>query len=592
MRHKTPFLHSSRLKEKIKMDTSNYDFAGWATRNNVKCSDGRVILQNAFQGNNGAIVPLVWNHQHDNPDCVLGQALLENRPEGVYAYCRFNGTESGNTAKELVEHGDVSSLSIFANQLKEQGSNVLHGNIREVSLVLAGANPKAYIEDVFAHSDDEEEDGIRIYMGEPLTSLSHSDTQTESAEKQPDDTKDNDETVGDVFNSLTEKQKKVFYFMLAKAMNEEKADGEDDENKDTNNKEENTVKHNVFDQTTDETNGGTLSHDAMNAIIKDTKRFGTMKESYLQHADEYGIENIEYLFPEAHNLNETPEFIKRDTGWVSKVMSGVHHSPFSRIKSMFANITEDQARAKGYIKGNLKKDEVFSLLKRTTTPTTVYKKQKIDKDDWDDITDFNVVSWLKTEMRMMLDEELARAYLLGDGRSTSDDDKINEQNIRPVAKDEALFTIQKAVNITSNATDDDKAKAFIKAVIRSRKEYKGSGNPTLYTTEDMLTTCLLLTDTTGRDIYEDVNQLCKKLRVKEIVTVPVMEDVKAKDGNDMLAILVNMNDYNVGADKGGSVNMFDDFDIDYNQQKFLMETRCSGALTKPYSAIVYSLVVA
>ena len=574
------------------MDTSNYDFAGWATRNNVKCSDGRVIMQNAFQGNNGAIVPLVWNHQHDNPDCVLGQALLENRPEGVYAYCRFNGTESGNTAKELVEHGDVSSLSIFANQLKEQGSNVLHGNIREVSLVLAGANPKAYIEDVFAHSDDEEEDGIRIYMGEPLTSLSHSDTQTESDEKQSDDTKDDDETVGDVFNSLTEKQKKVFYFMLAKAMNEEKADGEDDENKDTNNKEENTVKHNVFDQTTDETNGGTLSHDAMNAIIKDTKRFGTMKESYLQHADEYGIENIEYLFPEAHNLNETPEFIKRDTGWVSKVMSGVHHSPFSRIKSMFANITEDQARAKGYIKGNLKKDEVFSLLKRTTTPTTVYKKQKIDKDDWDDITDFNVVSWLKTEMRMMLDEELARAYLLGDGRSTSDDDKINEQTIRPVAKDEALFTIQKAVNVTSNATDDDKAKAFIKAVIRSRKEYKGSGNPTLYTTEDMLTTCLLLTDTTGRDIYEDVNQLCKKLRVKEIVTVPVMESVKAKDGNDMLAILVNMNDYNVGADKGGSVNMFDDFDIDYNQQKFLMETRCSGALTKPYSAIVYSLVVA
>lgn len=574
------------------MDTSNYDFAGWATRNNVKCSDGRVILQNAFQGNNGAIVPLVWNHQHDNPDCVLGQALLENRPEGVYAYCRFNGTESGNTAKELVEHGDVSSLSIFANQLKEQGSNVLHGNIREVSLVLAGANPKAYIEDVFAHSDDEEEDGIRIYMGEPLTSLSHSGTQTESTEKQPDDTKDDDETVGDVFNSLTEKQKKVFYFMLAKAMNEGKADGEDDENKDTNNKEENTVKHNVFDQTTDETNGGTLSHDAMNAIIKDTKRFGTMKESYLQHADEYGIENIEYLFPEAHNLNETPEFIKRDTGWVSKVMSGVHHSPFSRIKSMFANITEDQARAKGYIKGNLKKDEVFSLLKRTTTPTTVYKKQKIDKDDWDDITDFNVVSWLKTEMRMMLDEELARAYLLGDGRTTSDDDKINEQNIRPVAKDEALFTIQKAVNVTSNATDDDKAKAFIKAVIRSRKEYKGSGNPTLYTTEDMLTTCLLLTDTTGRDIYEDVNQLCKKLRVKEIVTVPVMEGVKAKDGNDMLAILVNMNDYDVGADKGGSVNMFDDFDIDYNQQKFLMETRCSGALTKPYSAIVYSLVVA
>lgn len=574
------------------MDTSNYDFAGWATRNNVKCSDGRVIMQNAFQDNNGAIVPLVWNHQHDNPDCILGQALLENRPEGVYAYCRFNGTESGNTAKELVEHGDVSSLSIFANQLKEQGNNVLHGNIREVSLVLAGANPKAYIEDVFAHSDDEEEDGILIYMGEPLTSLSHSDTQTRSAEKQPDDTKDDDETVGDVFNSLTEKQKKVFYFMLAKAMNEEKADGEDDENKDTNNEEEKTVKHNVFDQTTDETNGGTLSHDAMNAIIKDTKRFGTMKESYLQHADEYGIENIEYLFPEAHNLNETPEFIKRDTGWVSKVMSSVHHSPFSRIKSMFANITEDQARAKGYIKGNLKKDEVFSLLKRTTTPTTVYKKQKIDKDDWDDITDFNVVSWLKTEMRMMLDEELARAYLLGDGRLASDDDKINEQNIRPVAKDEELFTIQKAVNVTSNATDDDKAKAFIKAVIRSRKEYKGSGNPTLYTTEDMLTTCLLLTDTTGRDIYEDVNQLCKKLRVKEIVTVPVMEGVKAKDGNDMLAILVNMNDYNVGADKGGSVNMFDDFDIDYNQQKFLMETRCSGALTKPYSAIVYSLVVA
>lgn len=561
-----------------------YDFSGWATKNNLKCSDGRTILKDAFKENDGQKVPLVWNHQHNDPNNVLGHALLENRNDGVYAYCAFNDTEAGQQAKQLVEHGDVASLSIYANKLKQRGNDVVHGVIREVSLVLAGANPGAFIDVVMSHGEDSEGDGVISMMEDISLSNGEIDDNTIShAEENKEDKKvaedSKDMTIKQIIDTMTEDQKNAMYYLIGKAI---EGDGENDEGGDKN------MKHNVFDQTED-TQENTLSHDAMNTIISDAKRYGSLKESFLAHAQEYGIENIDYLFPEAETLNKTPEFIKRDTGWVSKVMNGVHHTPFSRIKSMFADITEDDARAKGYIKGNLKKEEVFSLLKRTTTPTTIYKKQKLDRDDVIDITDFDVVAWLKTEMRMMLDEEIARAILIGDGRLSSSDDKINEQNIRPIVSDADLYTIKTKITIANNATSDDKAKAFIRSVIKSRKNYKGSGEPTLYTTEDLVTDCLLLEDNTGRVIYDSLEKLKNVLRVKEIVTVPVMEGLKDADGNDVLAIVVNLADYNVGADKGGAINMFDDFDIDYNQQKYLIETRCSGALTKPYSAIAISL---
>ena len=561
-----------------------YDFSGWATKNNLKCSDGRTILKDAFKENDGQKVPLVWNHQHNDPNNVLGHALLENRNDGVYAYCAFNDTEAGQQAKQLVEHGDVASLSIYANKLKQRGNDVVHGVIREVSLVLAGANPGAFIDVVMSHGEDSEGDGVISMMEDISLSNGEIDDNTIShAEENKEDKKvaedSKDMTIQDVINTMTEDQKNAMYYLIGKAI---EGDDENDEGGDKN------MKHNVFDQTED-TQENTLSHDAMNTIISDAKRYGSLKESFLAHAQEYGIENIDYLFPEAETLNKTPEFIKRDTGWVSKVMNGVHHTPFSRIKSMFADITEDDARAKGYIKGNLKKEEVFSLLKRTTTPTTIYKKQKLDRDDVIDITDFDVVAWLKTEMRMMLDEKIARAILIGDGRLSSSDDKINEQNIRPIVSDADLYTIKTKITIANNATSDDKAKAFIRSVIKSRKNYKGSGEPTLYTTEDLVTDCLLLEDNTGRVIYDSLEKLKNVLRVKEIVTVPVMEGLKDTEGNDVLAIVVNLADYNVGADKGGAINMFDDFDIDYNQQKYLIETRCSGALTKPYSAIAISL---
>ena len=561
-----------------------YDFSGWATKNNLKCSDGRTILKDAFKENDGQKVPLVWNHQHNDPNNVLGHALLENRNDGVYAYCAFNDTEAGQQAKQLVEHGDVASLSIYANKLKQRGNDVVHGVIREVSLVLAGANPGAFIDVVMSHGEDSEGDGVISMMEDISLSNGEIDDNTIShAEENKEDEKvaenSEDMTIKKIIDTMTEDQKNAMYYLIGKAI---EGDDENDEGGDEN------MKHNVFDQTED-TQENTLSHDAMNTIISDAKRYGSLKESFLAHAQEYGIENIDYLFPEAETLNKTPEFIKRDTGWVSKVMNGVHHTPFSRIKSMFADITEDDARAKGYIKGNLKKEEVFSLLKRTTTPTTIYKKQKLDRDDVIDITDFDVVAWLKTEMRMMLDEEIARAILIGDGRLSSSDDKINEQNIRPIVSDADLYTIKTKITIANNATSDDKAKAFIRSVIKSRKNYKGSGEPTLYTTEDLVTDCLLLEDNTGRVIYDSLEKLKNVLRVKEIVTVPVMEGLKDADGNDVLAIVVNLADYNVGADKGGAINMFDDFDIDYNQQKYLIETRCSGALTKPYSAIAISL---
>jgi len=567
-----------------------YDFSGWATRANLKCSDGRTILKDAFKHNDGQTVPLVWNHQHNDPLNVLGHALLENRDEGVYAYCKFNETESGKNTKLLVEHGDVSALSIYANQLKQQGPNVLHGAIREVSLVLAGANPGAFIDSVIRHGEVSDEEAI-IYTGENIE-LYHADEQkkdkSEDKKDEPkSEKKEDEETVADVFDTLTEKQKTVVYAMIGQAL--EEAGAPEDNNNDDSKGGNKTMKQNVFDQD-DKNKENVISHSDMQAIITDAKRYGSLRDSAIAH----GVTNIDYLFPDAKNVTDTPVFISRDTGWVRKVFDATHKTPFSRIKSLLADITAEEARAKGYVKGNQKTDEVFSLLKRTTTPTTVYKKQKLDRDDVVDITDFDVVAWLKSEMRMMLDEELSRAFLVGDGRLASSDDKINEQNIRPIWKDDDLYTIKSAVEVASSATADQKAKAFIRTAIKARKNYKGSGEPTLYTTEDVLTDCLLMEDTTGRIIYDSVAKLATTLRVKEIVTVPVMEGLTRVDGVDtltLMGIIVNLVDYNVGADKGGAVNMFDDFDIDYNAQKYLIETRCSGALIKPYAAIALELKV-
>jgi len=579
-----------------------FDFGGWATRNDLKCSDGRTIRKDAFKDNDGQTVPLVWQHQHNDPTNVLGHALLENRNEGVYAYCTFNDTEAGQNAKLLVQHGDITALSIYANRLQQQGGNVLHGAIREVSLVLAGANPGAIIDfPVIAHGDDyvEAEDEAIIYTDEPLV-LEHSDGddkgESKSDEKGEKEMANNEKTVKDVFDSMTEEQKNVVYFMIGQALEDAGAGSDDDDTAQHDDLGGDDMKFNAFDNDTAPVSRVTAED--MKQILADAKRCGSLKEAVMQHmedgslvlahADEegrpiystnadgskYGIADIDYLFPEARSLNNPPEWIKRDTGWVSKVMSGVHHTPFSRIKSMFANITEDEARAKGYIKGKLKKEEVFTLLKRTTSPQTIYKKQKLDRDDIIDITDFDVVAWLKSEMRMMLDEEIARAILIGDGRLSDDEDKISEDHVRPIANDADLYAVK--IELTS-----DDAKEFIRNAIRARKQYKGSGNPTLFTTEDMLTEMLLLEDNMGHFMYTSSQALATVLRVKEIVTVPVMEN------GDVYGIIVNLNDYNVGADKGGAVNMFDDFDIDYNQQKYLIETRCSGALTKPYSALVF-----
>ena len=566
----------------------DYDFSGWATKNNLLCSDGRTILKDAFKNDDGVTVPLVWNHQHNDPSNILGHALLENRDEGVYAYCKFNDSEPGKNAKLLVEHGDVSALSIYANQLKQQGGNVLHGAIREVSLVLAGANPGAFIDSVISHSEDIDDEAI-IYTGENIC-LAHAEKQMEETTKVMEEKKEmapetkaeepkKEKTVQDVFDTLNEEQKKVVYALIGQVI--EEAENKSSKDIEGGKKE---MKHNVFENDK-ENQENVLQHSDIEAIFADAKRYGSLKDSVLQH----GITNIDYLFPEDKNVTATPEFIKRDMGWVEKVMRSVHHTPFSRIRSTFANITEEDARAKGYIKGKLKKDEVFSLLKRSTTPTTVYKKQKLDRDDVVDITDFDVVAWLKSEMRMMLNEELARAFLIGDGRISSSDDKINEQNIRPIYNDEDLYTVKAVIEVSQTATAEEKTKAFIKSVIKNRKEYKGTGSPTLYTTEDVVSDCLLLEDANGRFIYDNIDKLKNVLRVADIVTVPVMEGAKGKNQGDLLAILVNLADYNVGADKGGAVNMFDDFDIDYNAQKYLIETRCSGALVKPYSAIAFEM---
>ena len=586
-----------------------FDFSGWATRNDLKCSDGRTIRRDAFKDCDGKTVPLVWNHNHNDPNNILGHALLKNRPEGVYAYGKFNDSESGKVAKLLVDHGDISSLSIMANQLKQNGGDVLHGVIREVSLVLAGANPGAFIDTVVAHSDDSDETAI-IFTGEFLefehgedleeedTKVAEEEIKEEKVEEEithaDEDSKTDDsaETVADVFNTLTDKQKQVVYALIGEALTS--ADGEDDTTEETTTEEESEVKHNVFDKDTEiREDENVLSHEAQMEIIGDAKRYGSMKESALAH----GIDDVEWLFPDYKELNNPPTFIQRDMAWVSKVMNAARHSPFSRIKTTFADITEDEARARGYIKGKMKKEEFFSLLKRTTDPQTIYKKQKMDRDDVIDITSFDVISWLKSEMRMMLNEEIARAILVGDGRLASDDDKIQENHIRPIWKDEDLYTIKSRVTPTGTGssgavTDDDKAKAFIRAAIKARKDYKGSGSPVLFTTEDMLTDMLLLTDEMGRDLYTSEAQLATKLRVREIITVPVMENLSRTSGSDDLAlmgIIVNMTDYNIGADRGGAISMFEDFDIDYNQQKYLIETRCSGALIKPYSAIALEI---
>lgn len=611
---------------------TGYDFCGWASKNDLLCSDGRTIRRGAFASDDGKKVPMVYQHQHTSIDNVLGHAILENRDEGMYAYCYLNESDTGKMAKELVRHGDICAMSIYANKLKQIGNDVVHGEIKEVSLVLAAANPGAAIESVvLEHSDGSTEEEAIIYSGEDTQYkiLSHAETPTQTSsdktvndilngmseakknvlyymlakvsetdeEAENDDTiEDSDirhadvsggRTIQDIFDTFTPDEKKVAFFLIGKAIEESGSMEQSDiPNIDDESEENDTMKHNVFENNQIENDETVLSHAEIEEIFRDTKQYGTLKNSALAH----GVTNIEYLFPDAKTVTPTPELIKRNDDWVSKVMGAVHRTPFSRIKSTAANLTEEDARAKGYMKGKLKKDEVFSLLKRTTEPTTIYKKQKLDRDDVVDITDFDVVAWIKSEMRMMLNEEIARAILIGDGRLTSSDDKIPEDHIRPVAFDSELYTVPVEVTVAAEATDDDKAKAIIRSIIKGRKEYKGSGNPVMYTTEDVLTDMLLMEDKMGRVVYDSVTKLATALRVSEIVTVPVMEGLKDSEGNAVIAVIVNLADYNVGADRGGEVNMFDDFDIDYNAMKYLIETRCSGALTKPYSALAVKLM--
>ena len=637
----------------------HYDFAGWATKNDILCSDGRTIRYGAFSKDNGKTVPLVWNHRHDDVDEVLGHALLEERPEGMYAYCSFNGTERGQNAKEMVRHGDIVALSIFANQLKQNAGDVLHGAIKEVSLVLAGANRGALIDSVMEHGEESEDSAEIMFVGYGDIEFGHAEGEKmkdEEVKELDEKEEENDaaeegeeETVQDVYNTFNEKQKKVVAFLVGKAA-EGKGDGEvkhadddqneadDDEDEDSgeetvqdvyntfNEKQKKVVaflvgkavedsksdskggseemKHNVF-AGEEYAAVNTLSHDEFNEINRVGRQMGSLREAfnaaeeegYLEHADgDYGINNMEYLFPEAKTINTTPEFIKRETGWVDKVLNSCHHTPFSRVKSIFANITEDEARARGYIKGKLKKEEVFSLLKRTTDPQTIYKKQKFDKDDLDDITDMNVVAWIKAEMQLMLKEETARAIIIGDGRLSSSDDKIQESHIRPVYNDADLFTVKVPVEVAASATDDDIAKALIKAMIKSRKLYKGSGNPSFYTTDDYLTDCLLLENGINERLYKSEAEVATAMRVKEIVPVEVMEGQQiaiTESGSTteypLIGVSVNFADYNIGTNGGAKTDFFDDFDIDYNQYKYLYETRMSGALIKPFSAISFYL---
>lgn len=566
-----------------------YDFGGYATRNDMRCSDGLTIRHGAFNNCDGETVPLVWSHQHGAPTNVLGKCLLENRPDGVYAYGLFNNTDAGRDAKELVQHEDVNALSIYANRIRKSGNDVVHGVIREVSLVLAGANPGAYIDEIVAHGDVDADSGEAIIYGDDILQVGVEKMEhAEKADKEEPMADKKEKTIQDVLDSMDEDQKNVLAYLVGKALEEK--EGVDDTKE-----EESDVKHNMFENENCE-ESVVLSHDDMTAILNDAKAHGSLKESVIQHADNYGITNIDMLFPDAKAISESPDFIKRETEWVGTLMNSTKHAPFTRIKSIHANITADEARAKGYVKGKKKLEEVISLLKRSTDPQTIYKKQKLDRDDILDITNMNVVAWLKGEMRIMLDEEIARAVLIGDGRSAVAEDKIKEDHIRPIWTDSDLYTIKKRVVYAKDSTDEFMAKDLIKRIIKARKDYKGSGNPTFWTTEDQLTEMLLIEDTTGRKIYNSVTDLATALRVSKIVTVPVMEGAKHSIQDEGLAddkayeyfldgIIVNPMDYTIGTDAGGSVTMFDDFDIDFNQQKYLIETRISGALTKPYSAI-------
>lgn len=577
----------------------DYDFSGYATKANTKCYDGLTIAPNAFADDNGRTVPVVWNHNHSGPEYVLGHALLQNRRDGVYAYVKMNDTPSGQTALEAVRSGDIDAMSIFANGLKKAGQTVMHGVIRELSLVLAGCNPGALIDEIVAHGTDNDGEGGEafIYTDGGL-SLKHGLDPDDNPLNEEDDemAKEGGKTLEEVVDTMNDEQKEALYALVGMAKDgldedddpeEDDYDDEDDEDDYDDYDEEDDMKHNVFDNDPEQ---GVLRHsmDEINAAIADGKSCGSMKDAFIAH----GIEDVEWLFPEDHLLDTPPRIIDNDQSWVSKVMSGVHHIPFSRVKSMAADLTEEDARAKGYIKGNFKKEQVFSLLKRSTTPTTVYKKQKMDRDDVADITSFDVIAWLKQEMRVKLNEELARAYLIGDGRLSSSDDKINEGNIRPIYSDDDLFTIK--VQVETAAGDDTATKLdkMMTAVLKARKNYKGAGNPTFYTTDDTLTDLLLLKDKIGHRLYKNEAEVAQALRVKEIVTVPQMEGMTGKLGGEFVGIIVNLTDYTVGADKGGAVNMFDDFDIDYNQQKYLIETRCSGAMTAPFGAMAIEYKVA
>ena len=598
-----------------------YDFSGWASKNDLKCSDGRIIRRNAFRVNDRTRVPLVWNHRHNSPEDVLGHADLENRNEGVYAYCSFNDTPNGRNAKAQVEHGDVTALSIWANQLRQEGNEVVHGIIREVSLVLAGANPGAFIESVMAHGepmDDYDSEGI-FYVDKCGISIHHAeDDETgedqKSAKKKPEEKSqktDSGKTVKEVYDTFNDEQKAVVGIIAAQLVADKTKKKDDEQSSEKSKKEDTEMKHNIFDN--DSRPRATLSHSDVQSIFNDAKRIGSLKETIKRHLEDggilahaldttgmdkakgkqtYGFNDADMLFPEYKALTDKPEWISREMSWVQKVMSEVHHTPFSRIKSVYADITEDDARAKGYIKGKQKKTEVFTLLKRTTSPTTVYKLQKMDRDDIIDITDFDVVAWIRAEMRMMLDEEIARAILLGDGRDPSSDDHIPEEHVRPIAKDVPLYNVTVTVNVDTAAKSDAIASETIDTIVRSRKDYKGTGTPTLFTTEDALTEMLLLKDGIGHRLYKTEAELATALRVKEIVTVEPMSGYTIdKDAQKLplIGIIVNLTDYNVGADKGGAVSMFDDFDLDFNKYTYLIETRISGALVKPFSAITVLL---
>jgi HK97 family phage prohead protease len=568
-----------------------FDFGGYATKVNIKCTDGRTIKPGAFKHCDGQVVPLVWQHMHDTPENILGQALLEHRDDGVYAYCTFNNTDRGQTAKALVVHGDVTKLSIFANQLKQKVSDVIHGMIREVSLVLSGANSGAVIDNVaIQHMDGTTEEDI----SEAIIRTTDDDS-IELGEDLDVEHGEND-TVEDIFNTFNDEQKDIVYAMIAHAVDNVKKDTKDKKDKKDgkkmthDDKGDGNMKKNLFNKEgNDKTEKSTLTHDELRKILEETKNCGSFKEAFLAHAGTYGIEDIDLLFPDAKSVQSSPELVSREMAWVNTVISGAKHSPFSRIKTLSADITADEARAKGYVKGNEKTDEIFGLLKRTTTPTTIYKKQKLDRDDIIDITDLDVVAWIKKEMRLMLNEEIARAILISDGRAVDSDDKITEANIRPIYKDADLYSHK--VQLAADKTTED----IIDEIIKARKNYKGTGKPVFYTTSDLLTDILLLKDTTGRRIYKTEAELAATLRVSAIHEVEVMEDVSRDVGEDtynLLGIIVSMKDYTIGADKGGKISMFDDFDIDYNQYKYLLETRISGALTKTKSALVIEQIEA